>query len=72
MVEGDAVTGAVLVVSSLALAVVWIVLEVVTLRNDVPGDHITAVVRRAVRAQPGPFIWLAFTLGYLAGHLTWW
>jgi len=65
-------TGALLIGSMGVMAVVWIFLEIVTLRNEKPDDHITAVVRRAVKAHPGPFIWLAFTLGYLAGHLFWW
>lgn len=65
-------TGAVLVSSSLLLAVVWLVVEIITLRNSKPDDHITAVVREAVKKQPGPFIWLAFTLGFLSGHLFWW
>ncbi len=65
-------TGAILVGSLLLLFGAWAVLEVVTLRNKVQDDHITAVVRAAIKAQPGPFIWLAFTLGFLVGHLAWW
>jgi len=65
-------TGTILIGSVALMLAVWIVLEILTLTNETPADHITAVVRRAVRDAPGPFIWLAFTLGYLAGHLFWW
>jgi len=65
-------TGTVLIASVAVMFAAWIVLEIITLSNETPGDHITAVVRRAVKGHPGPFIWLAFTLGYLAGHLVWW
>ena len=65
-------TGGWLVGSVALMLAVWIVLETITLGNETPDDHITAVVRRAVKGHPGPFIWLAFTLGYLAGHLFWW
>lgn len=63
--------GVVLVLSLLGLAVVWLVLEWKTLKDDIPANHITAVVRAAVKAQPGPFILFAFGLGFLAGHLFW-
>jgi len=65
-------TEMVLIGSVALMFLVWIVLEIVTLRNDTPDDHITAVVRKAVKAHPGPFVWLAFTLGFLAGHFFWW
>lgn len=65
-------TGAILGLSLLALALGWGVLEWRTLSDGIPGNHITAVVRRAIKAQPGPFILLAFALGFLAGHLAWW
>lgn len=65
-------TGAVLVTSTLALAATWAVLEIKTLKDSTPNNHITAVVRAAVKAQPGPFIWLAFSVGFLCGHLFWW
>lgn len=65
-------TVAAALVSTLLLwAAVWLWLEVKTLRDDIPDNHITAVVRRAVRAQPGPFILFAFALGFLFGHLFW-
>lgn len=63
--------GMVLVVSLVVLAVLWLLIERKTLRDDIPGNHITAVVRAAVRKQPGPFILFAFGLGFLFGHLFW-
>jgi hypothetical protein len=65
-------TGAVLVLSLVVWAVVWLVLEVLTLADSTPDNHITAVVRAAVKRQPGPFILLMFALGFLCGHLFWW
>jgi hypothetical protein len=65
------VTGAILIFSLVALAVGWLFLEWKTLTDDIPGNHITAVVRRAVKAQPGPFLLLMFALGFLCGHLFW-
>lgn len=52
-------------------AVGWGFLEYKTLVNSTPDDHITAVVRRAVKAQPGPFLLFMFALGFLCGHLFW-
>lgn len=65
-------TGAILGWSLFVLASVWSWLEWRTLTDNVPDNHITATVRRAIKAQPGPFILLAFALGFLAGHLAWW
>lgn len=65
-------TGAILIISLLVPPAVWAVVETKTLRDKTPDNHITAVVRAAVKAQPGPFIWLAFSLGFLSGHLFWW
>lgn len=48
-----------------------LVLETLTLKDDVPGNHITAIVRGAVSKQPGPFFMLMFALGFLFGHLFW-
>ena len=64
-------TGGILIISLLAIAAIWGVLEWRTLADDVEGNHITAVVRRAVKAQPGPFILFALALGFLMGHLFW-
>lgn len=64
-------TGAVLGLTLILWAACWGVLEYKTLSNDKPGDHITAVVRRAVKAQPGPFMLFFFALGFLCGHLLW-
>jgi len=65
------VTGAILIISLAVVTVVWLVLEWRTLSDDIPGNHITAVIRRAVKKQPGPFILFAFAVGFLAGHLFW-
>lgn len=64
-------TGAILVLTLAGLAVGWLLLEWRTLKDDIPGNHITAVVRKAVKAQPGPFMLFFFALGYLCGHLFW-
>lgn len=64
-------TGIVLVASLLLLTGTWLVLEYVTLRDEIPDNHITATVRKAVRQQPGVFAWFMFTLGFLMGHLLW-
>ena len=55
----------------LALALGWGFLEYKTLSDDIPNNHITAVVRAAVKAQPGPFVLLMFAIGFLCGHLFW-
>ncbi len=62
-----------------ALLIGWFVVSVVfllaveafTLADAIPSNHITAVVRAAFASEPGVFMWLAFSLGYLAGHLFW-
>jgi hypothetical protein len=64
-------TGAILIGSLLVIGALWLAVEWKTLADDVPGNHITAVVRRAVAAQPGPFILFALALGFLFGHLFW-
>ena len=64
-------TGAILLGSVVATAATWIVLEIVRLRDDIPANHITAVVRWAVAKQPGPFILTAFVAGFIFGHLMW-
>lgn len=64
-------TGAVLVITLALWAAIWLFLEVRTLKDDVPDNHITAVVRRAFRSQPGPFVLFFFALGFLCGHLFW-
>jgi hypothetical protein len=64
-------TGAVLLVSLGLLAAVWVWWEIRTLKDETPGNHITAVVRAAMKEQPGPFMLLFFALGFLCGHLFW-
>lgn len=65
------------VFSSLAVLVGGLLtIEYRTLRNKVPDDHITAVIRLAIQKQPGPFlilaVLLALAVGFLGGHLAWW
>lgn len=58
-----------LVVAATAVWVVaLLVIEYKTLRDDVPGNHITAVLRGAVRKLPWPFILLALVSGFMMGH----
>lgn len=64
-------TGFILVATLAILAVIWLLLEWRTLKDDIEGNHITAVARRAVKKQPGPFILFFFALGFLCGHLFW-
>ena len=64
-------TGTILILSLAVLAIGWLILEWRTLADDIPNNHITAVVRAALAKQPGPFILFAFALGYLFGHLFW-
>lgn len=64
-------TGAWLGLTLMLWAISWGFLEYKTLSNETPGDHITAVVRRAFKAQPGPFLLFAFNLGFLFGHFFW-
>ena len=64
-------TGAILVVSLLVLTTLWIILEIKTLKDNIPNNHITAVVRSAVAKQPGPFMIFMLALGFLFGHLFW-
>jgi hypothetical protein len=65
------VTGLLLGVSFFALALFWGWIEYRTLTDKVPGNHITATIRRAHKAQPGPFLLLFFAIGFLCGHLFW-
>jgi hypothetical protein len=64
-------------VSAILLAIVLLgalsllVLEGITVADSVPSNHITAIVRSAFEAEPGVFLWLAFTFGYLGGHFFW-
>ena len=57
----------------------WFVVSVVfllavegwTLADQTQANHITAVVRQAFDKEPGVFMWLAFSAGWLGGHLFW-
>jgi hypothetical protein len=61
-----------LLLSSLAaLVLLWLVLEALTLADWIPQNHITPIVRKAYRKEPGVFVLLAFILGYLFGHFFW-
>ena len=64
-------TGLILGLSLLALAVLWVGVEIRTLQDGIPGNHITATVRRAWAREPGPFFLFALALGFLMGHLFW-
>jgi len=65
-------TGSLLVLLTVLYVVALLALEAKKITNDTPGDLITNVVRRAFKAQPWVFLWLAFSVGYLAGHLFAW
>ena len=64
-------TGFLLIASFLVFVTVWILIEVKTLKDTIPENHITAVIRRAVKKQPGPFMLFMLGLGFLFGHLFW-
>lgn len=64
-------TGLILIAWFVASVVLLLALEAVTLADATPLNHITAVVRQAFYAQPGVFVWLAFSIGFLCGHLFW-
>lgn len=64
-------TGGILIVSLLVIAAIWLLVEWRTLKDEIPDNHITAVVRKAMKAQPGPFMLFFFVLGFLCGHLFW-
>jgi hypothetical protein len=64
-------TGAILLGSLAIIAALWLAVEWKTLKDDIPNNHITAVVRSAVKAQSGPFLLFMFALGFLCGHLFW-
>lgn len=63
--------GAILVLSLLLLAGIWAVLEWKTLTDNIPYNHITAVIRTAYYAEPGPFMLLSFIAGFFFGHFVW-
>jgi len=65
------VTGLILIGTLVVWAVIWLALEWKTLADDIPDNHITAVVRAAMKKQPGPFLLFFFALGFLCGHLFW-
>ena len=59
-------------ISWLCLSIVYLlVLEGITISDSTPMNHITAVVRVAFAKEPGVFMWLAFSAGWLGGHLFW-
>ena len=45
-----------------------LVLEWRTLRDNIPGNHITAALRATVKRLPWPWILLALVSGFLMGH----
>ena len=64
-------TGLILVVWFVVSVAGLLALEGVTLGDSVESNHITAVVRAAFAKEPGVFMWLAFSAGWLGGHLFW-
>lgn len=64
-------TGAVLGLTLFSIALVWGILEYRTLRDKVPDNHITAVIRHAFREEPGVFILFTGAFSYWMGHLFW-
>jgi hypothetical protein len=64
-------TGAILVSTLVIWAAVWLFVEYRTLKDNIPNNHITAVVRAAFKKEPGPFFLFALALGFLLGHLFW-
>lgn len=58
-----------LVVGGGIVYVAWLLfIEYRTLKDDVPDNHITAVMRSAVKKEPWVFIGLALVSGLLCGH----
>ena len=62
---------AILLAIVLLSAVSLLLLEGLTVADSIPSNHITSIVRSAFEEEPGVFIWLVFTLGYLSGHFFW-
>jgi hypothetical protein len=61
-----------LLLSWLGLSVAYLlVIEGITVADSMPMNHITAVMRQAFAKEPGVFMWLAFSAGWLGGHLFW-
>lgn len=61
-----------LLIGWFALSIVFLMaVEAWTLADQTPMNHITAVVRQAFAKEPGVFMWLAFSVGYLSGHFFW-
>lgn len=49
-------------------AVALLVLEGKLLGDKIPGNHITAVLRKTVKRLPWPWLLLALTAGFMMGH----
>ena len=64
-------TGSLLIGWFVVSALFLLALEAFTLADSIPANHITATVRVAFAAEPGVFVWLAFSAGWLGGHLFW-
>lgn len=64
-------TGALLIGWFVASVMFLLALEAFTLADSTPVNHLTAVMRAAFAKEPGVFVWLAFSLGYLGGHIFW-
>ena len=62
----------ILLIGWAAISVLFLLgVEAFTLADSTPMNHVTAVVQSAFRSEPGVFMWLAFAVGYLAGHFFW-
>ncbi len=64
-------TGAMLIGWAVVSILFLLSLEAFTLADSVPSNHVTAVVRVAFASEPGFFMWLSFSAGWLGGHLFW-
>jgi len=66
------VSGATTLGIIIGLTVLWaaalLVVEYKTLRDDVPNNHITAVLGATVKKLPWPWLLLALVSGFLMGH----
>ena len=64
-------TGALLIGWFVVSVVFLLALEGWTLADQTAANHITAIVRQAFDKEPGVFMWLSFSAGWLGGHLFW-
>lgn len=65
------VVGAILIISLLAVAALWIGLESLTLSDKIAENHITAVIQNAWEKEPGVILVIACVFSYWMGHTFW-